>query len=334
MLLKNKFSLEWNISALVSLFILMIVVTRWKNLFIIFLSGSLLAWGIFVLDKGELVIPDAFAKYLVIAFFAVLAGSLFNHRYHAAQLKFEKLQTLVAANSNIAHELRTPLLSIKSSTAGLDTYIPALLEAYRQAKEHGLNVPLIRKNHQKSLAEVSHSIAKEVNYANTIIDMLLVSSNQKPIDCKGFSPQNIRHCIQTTLDRYPFNSEEDRQRVHWDTAKDFTFVGSDLLTVHILFNLLKNSLYSIATAGKGEITITTSHSQHCHHLHFRDSGPGIKKEALSHIFDRFYTTSKYGHGVGLSYCSMVMQSFNGNIECSSVEGEYTEFQLNFPEEAQ
>ena len=175
-------------------------------------------------------------------------------------------------------------------------------------------------------------IGKEVDYANTVIDMLLVSSDKGAIQTADFSRQSIRQCIQTTLERYPFNSEEDRQRIHYSNEDDFTFTGSDVLMMHVLFNLLKNSLYSIAKAGKGEITISVSSAGGDHHLYFRDTGSGIKKDELPRIFERFYSTSKYGHGVGLSYCSMVMQSFHGNIECFSVEHEYTEFQLNFPKE--
>jgi len=216
--------------------------------------------------------------------------------------------------------------------AGLEAYMPALLETYKHAKQNGLAVPLMRKGHEEALVNLSTSIGKEVDYANTVIDMLLVNVDQDTIQNVDFDSQSINHCIQTTLERYPFSSEEDRQRVQWKNSGDFTFMGSDLLTVHILFNLLKNALYSIAKLGEGDITISTSSSEHYHHLYFRDTGSGIEESDLPHVFERFYSTSKYGHGVGLSYCSMVMQSFNGNIECYSVEHEYTEFQLNFPKE--
>ncbi len=332
MLLKNDLNEAWSMSAFVAIFVMMMLVTSWKNLIALFSIGSLLGWSAFVVDQERFIFPDGFLQYLVIAFFAVCVGSVFNYRSYMARIRFEKLETLVAASGNIAHELRTPLLSIKSNCAGLDAYMPALLETYQLAKEHGLKVPLVRKEHRIQLVNLPSRISKEVDYANTVIDMLLVSSDKGVIQTADFSQQSIRKCIQTTLERYPFNSEEDRQRITCVGEDDFIFKGSDILTVHILFNLLKNSLYAIAKAGKGEIRISISSSEPYNHLHFRDTGPGIGAEELAHVFKRFYSTSKYGHGVGLSYCSMVMQSFQGSMECFSVEHEYTEFQLNFPKE--
>jgi len=332
MMLENELNQAWSMSAFVAIFVMMMLVTSWKNLIALFSVGSLLGWLAFVVDKEEFIIPDGFIQYLLIAFFAVCVGSVFNYRSSMARVRFEKLEILVAASGNIAHELRTPLLSIKSNSSGLDAYMSALLETYQIAKDHGLNIPFIRKEHKKKLIDLPKRIGKEVDYANTVIDMLLVSSDKGIIQTADFRKQSIRHCIEGTLERYPFNSEEDRQRIICTARDDFTFIGSDVLTVHILFNLLKNALYAIAKAGKGDITISISSSEHYHQLHFRDTGSGIKKDDLSRIFDRFYSTSKYGHGVGLSYCSMVMQSFHGSIECFSVEHEYTEFKLNFPKE--
>jgi len=332
MLFKNEFNQVWSMSILVSVFIMMLLASNWKNFVAIILLGSIAAWIVFAIEQGGFVLPDGFLEYLAILLFTMFVGSLFNYSSYNARIRVEKLETLVSTSGNIAHELRTPLLSIKSDGAGLHAYLPLLLDAYQIAREHGLSVPLIRKEHKTKLIDLPKRISREVDYANTVIDMLLVSSDRGVIQAADFSKQSMKHCIQTTLERYPFNSDEDRQRVHWGGDDDFAFIGSDILTIHVLFNLMKNALYAIAKAGKGEVTISLSSEEDYYHLHFRDTGSGIKKDDLSRIFERFYSTSKYGHGVGLSYCSMVMQSFHGNIECFSVEHEYTEFQLNFPKE--
>ncbi|WP_410521703.1 ATP-binding protein [Candidatus Tisiphia endosymbiont of Oplodontha viridula] len=44
----------------------------------------------------------------------------------------------------------------------------------------------------------------------------------------------------------------------------------------------------------------------------------------------FYTRRANGIGLGLSFCKKIMLSFGGDISCISEEGQYTEFQLNFP----
>lgn len=65
-------------------------------------------------------------------------------------------------------------------------------------------------------------------------------------------------------------------------------------------------------------------------LIFKDTGKGISKENISHIFRKFYSRTKYGTGIGLSFCKMVMESLGGEIKCKSQEGKFTEFRLCFP----
>ena len=101
---------------------------------------------------------------------------------------------------------------------------------------------------------------------------------------------------------------------------------------HVIFNLLKNALYAIASTGKGEIflSIISGKKGAANRLVFKDTGPGIPPEHLRHIFDRFYTKTEHGSGIGLAFCQSVIQSFEGNISCLSSLGEHTTFTLSFP----
>ena len=63
---------------------------------------------------------------------------------------------------------------------------------------------------------------------------------------------------------------------------------------------------------------------------FKDTGKGISAEILPRIFDRFFSKTLHGAGVGLTFCRMVTQSLGGKITCSSIENEYTLFTLFFP----
>ena len=105
-----------------------------------------------------------------------------------------------------------------------------------------------------------------------------------------------------------------------------------MLVVHILFNLLKNSLYHIQQSGKGDILVELQIENNASVIKVHDTGPGIPRGRKKHIFDRFYTTTDegLGTGIGLSFCKMVMESLGGSITCDSVEGEYTTFSLYFP----
>ncbi|HEX4046014.1 MAG TPA: HAMP domain-containing sensor histidine kinase, partial [Gammaproteobacteria bacterium] len=121
----------------------------------------------------------------------------------------------------------------------------------------------------------------------------------------------------------------DKELIHLNIKEDFQFYGNELLTIHVLFNLIKNSLYYIKSARKGEITIwlTVNDSFNC--LHFKDTGKGVSQEILPHIFDLFYSKTSQGYGLGLAFCAMVMKSYSGHIKCESVEGSYIEFILKF-----
>jgi signal transduction histidine kinase len=103
--------------------------------------------------------------------------------------------------------------------------------------------------------------------------------------------------------------------------------------VHVLFNLIKNALRHIAQAKKGEITMRIEASPR-HRLIVRDSGGGIAPDVLPHIFERFYTADGnggvLGTGIGLAFCRDVMTSFGGTIDCISVHGEFSQFELTFP----
>jgi len=98
-----------------------------------------------------------------------------------------------------------------------------------------------------------------------------------------------------------------------------------------LNNLLNNA--SDAVNDNGTITIELDNSNKKHViLMVKDNGAGIKKEALPHLSDPFYTSrGGNGHfGLGLFYCYRVMQKHGGKIEVHSGLGEGTTFYLYFP----
>ncbi|WP_230306269.1 ATP-binding protein, partial [Legionella pneumophila] len=101
-----------------------------------------------------------------------------------------------------------------------------------------------------------------------------------------------------------------------------------LYRIHV--NLIKNALYVIAMAQRGEINIWTESGDKYHYLYFKDTAKGMSKQQLNRLFNHFYTTTFMGTGIGLSFCKLVMNAFGGDIVCESKEGEYTLFILSFP----
>lgn len=329
MLLKNNGADVWIGSALVAVFV-MILLLDWVTLIGQFLLGSALAYLAFTLTGDGALPPFERWDYVAIAGFAVLAGAVAN--YDSERIRVEQERAMLATAGSIAHELRTPLLGIRAGAAGLANYLPALIEAYQAARAGGLPVAHIRTAHLDSLKTVLARIDGEARHSNAIIEMLLVSARPGSGSAQNLEPCSIGACVEAALRRYPF-SEEERALVSWEKGNDFVFRGAELLMVHVLFNLIKNALRHIAGAGKGAITLRIE-TEPRHRLLVRDSADGIPPDVLPHIFQRFYSSSGddgvLGAGIGLAFCRDVMESFGGTIICHSRHGEFCEFELGFP----
>lgn len=332
MLLKNQGSSVWVESMLVAVFV-MVLLLDWVTFIFHFIAGAGLAWLAFILTTDAPSLVLSHAEGLPVIIFAVVLGAAAN--YATEMVQTEQEHAMLATAGSIAHELRTPLLGISAGASGLRHYLPALLEAYRLAKENKLPVQMIRPLHFDAMKGVLDRIEMEARHSNAIIDILLVNTRLSDSNNRNLTECSMAHCVETALQRYPF-TEAERTLVTWERGDDFIFRGSELLAVHVLFNLIKNALRHIAKSGKGTITLRIETSAQSNRLLFRDTATGIPPEVLPHIFTRFYTSasnsdSVLGAGIGLAFCRDVMHAFGGTIECNSTAGKFTEFALTFPQ---
>lgn len=242
-----------------------------------------------------------------------------------------KLDGMTLVSASTAHELRTPLAGLNIGVSTLKNTLPQLVDVYQLAKDAKLPVPHLRANFTDLLMKSIDSMQREISASLTFIDMMLM--NLKP-EIKGSKTRvfSINHCVNKALSRYPFMPDQDKL-IRWkkDASQDFKVAGNDLLVIHVLFNLLKNAIYYVAKAGKGNIEIWTERDVSDHKLYFKDTGTGISPAFLPHVFDRFFSKTHHGAGVGLTFCKMVMENLGGSIVCESVEGDYTLFILHFPD---
>ncbi|MEM1244442.1 MAG: HAMP domain-containing sensor histidine kinase [Pseudomonadota bacterium] len=327
LLLKNTGSLIAALSMMMAI-ILLVVLLDWMSFLVTLILGLIAGTLYYFFTTDNPHIPLSMLPSIALYLFVAIAGTIFN--YKSAELNLHRLEGMATITSNIAHEIRTPLLGIKAGIEGLRRYMSPLFETYEVAKKNGLNIPNIRKAHLASLLPALDRMESETRFANTIIDMLLINVGKNPTNLETLHIYSINHCIKAALERYPFDSAEEKHKIHWNKAHDFQFLGSEILMVHIIFNLLKNALHFIVTAEKGEIFIWLEPNNKFNTLHFKDTGLGVPSAILPRIFERFYTTTLTGTGIGLSYCKMVMESFNGDMKCLSEDGEYTQFLLKFP----
>lgn len=313
-------------SLLCSVFLLVLLVDLF-SLSVLLILGWGLALICYYFMSPELYFGEEHIEMTLVLFFVIIVGSTVN--YKTAMLQQQRLAGMAAAAGMIAHELRTPLLGIKSGAKALVYYLPQLFQAYHVAKEQGLLTTTIREIRLQQLEDVSERIISEIDYANTIIDMLLVKAGREnSLQNCTLEYCSMADCLTEAMARYPFKSNHERSLITWQG--DFVFTGSKLLMQHVLFNLLKNALYVIATAQKGDILIWTEPGEKMNTLYFKDSGKGMSTQQLARLFNHFYTTTFMGTGIGLSFCKLVMNRFGGDIRCDAQEGKYTQFVLTFP----
>lgn len=327
MFLIHHASTIWLTNAMVGLFWLILVVD-WLSFTILLPLGVALGIAVFLLQGNPIYfesenITGTFLNYL----WAIVIAAVFAH--NREKLQKAKLHGMETLSASIAHELRTPLRAITSGASSIKKYLVNLIETYKIASKKELDIPYIDPLHYQSLMPAFNSIEVEAKSAFTFIDMLLVKVRQPGLKSYQFEIYSIAQCVEEALNRYPFASRE-LEFVHWQRNQDFMFKGNQLLIIHVLFNLIKNALYYLKVAGKGEIEIWVSKTPKYNILHFKDTGTGISPKILPHIFDRFVTETQHGTGIGLAFCKYAMKSQGGDISCNSIEGQYTEFKLMFP----
>jgi two-component system CAI-1 autoinducer sensor kinase/phosphatase CqsS len=250
-------------------------------------------------------------------------------------IELEKLRAIADVTNNMAHELRTPFLGIKALAQGIGLHLPNLLRAYYLAIDNNLEIEPIRHRHLRRLKFGLREIELETNHSNSIIDRLLINATERPVEEHVFETISARQCVLDAIHRYPFAGRYERDLVETDLDQDFIVSAPPVLVVHVLFNLLKNSLYYVQKAGKGGVTIKLRATHGAgRRIIVHDTGTGIPTQIIRRIFDRFFTTTEAGHGagIGLSFCKMVMEGLGGSIVCTSRFGHFTNFVLTFPRE--
>jgi signal transduction histidine kinase len=234
--------------------------------------------------------------------------------------------------ATVAHEVRTPLATIRMQAQELARTWPQVLHGYQLAVQQGLYEDRMRPGQLERVSSLVGAITREVDGTSTVIDMALASDTLERLDRSSFAPHGIADCVHAALERYPFQGEERGCVQVRGIDQDWRFVGSDTLLVYVLFNLLKNALHAIRAAGGGHIDITGATEGQYHVIRFRDTGPGIPADVMPRIFDPFFSTKAHGTGagLGLAFCRRVIETFGGRIECESVPAVHTTFTLRLP----
>ena len=215
--------------------------------------------------------------------------------------------------SNVSHELRNPLASIK---AMVETIEDGAID------ERSVAMDFLRR------------INRDVDRMNGIVNDLLELSHLE----SGYVPM---HLVPVHLGPLVEEVVEDFQRSVAD--KDLVLVSEipeTLPTVtgetgrlrQVLVNLIENA---IRYTSEGQITVSVSDEDQFQRVKVIDTGVGIPREHLAHVFERFYKVERSrrddGTGLGLAIVKHIVQAHGGDVSAESEEGVGSSFEFTIPQ---
>ncbi|MCW9033156.1 MAG: HAMP domain-containing histidine kinase [Rhodospirillales bacterium] len=310
MFLQNDVSGIWLGSLICGIFYLALIVDPLRLFFMIFF-GFIFAFAFFLFQGNQLTNMYDFYETIPVILFAVTGGIIF--KYVEIKTIITNQNKAVALAGSIAHELRTPMMGMQLELEAFDDL----------SDEEGQGISLAEFDETFDLLKHHHSKASHV------VDCLLQNVRDEEIDTSKFTSHSMKAIAEEVIRHYPLTINQ-QQLITIEASKDFDFWGEDFLMAHVVMNLIKNALTAVSAAEKGSIIIQLSPGTKYNLICVKDTGKGISPKYLNKVFNRFYTNTNGGAGLGLAFCERVVKSFNGQIDCHSVLGNFTEFTIRLP----
>ena len=216
---------------------------------------------------------------------------------------------------NIAHELRTPMTSVKGFVDGmLDGTIPP--ELY---------------NHY--LGVVSQEVGRLTRLIQNMLDISKLEAGEYQVNARSYDVwESITGAALAAEQRI----ESGKIQIQ-GLVPERTMVYADPDLVHqVVYNLLDNAIKFTPEEGVIRFGVTRSGGQVT--VSIWNTGPGIAPEALPFVFDRFFKEDRSrglntrGSGLGLHICKVLVNLSGGKIWVESQEGEWCRFSFTLPAE--
>ncbi len=216
--------------------------------------------------------------------------------------------------SNVSHELKTPLTSMKVLADSLLPQEDVSEELYK---------------------EFLRDITTEIDRENKIItDLLsLVKMDKKSADL-NIARVNINDLLETILKRLRPIADERNIDLILDSFRTVEGDVDEIKFTQVITNLVENGIKYNVDDGWVRITLDADHKYF--YVTVSDSGMGIPADSIDRIFERFYRVDKAhsqeigGTGLGLSIARDAVLMHQGAIKVSSTEGEGTMFSVRIP----
>lgn len=235
----------------------------------------------------------------------------FNSMLNRLEKSFKSQKQFV---SDASHELRTPISVIKG-------YVD-LLDRWGKEKED------VRD-------EAIEAIKKETANMKQLMENLLLLARGDDSELKKDEGMfDFNKLVKNIIKE--FKLMEHDINLEFEEKAQIDFYGDQNLFKQLLRIFLDNAVKFTSKKGKIKIKIAKK-NDNSFYFSVADNGPGIEKEDLPFVFDRFYQADKSrsrkdnkGSGLGLAIARQIVESYNGYINVESKEDEGTKFIIVFP----
>ncbi len=212
--------------------------------------------------------------------------------------------------TNVSHELRSPLTSMKG-------FLEAMMDGTIPPEEHEHYIGIVLSETRRMTAMV-----------NDLLDLARIESGIITVNYEVF---DINELIRRTLITFEARISEKRMELDVRFAMEQMFVYADSNQIsQVLRNLIDNA---IKYSPEGRTLLVSTYALRKEvYVTIRDTGVGIPAEDVPHIFDRFYKVEKahtpspqVGSGLGLAIVKKIIEAHGQSITVKSARGKGTQF---------
>jgi len=215
--------------------------------------------------------------------------------------------------SNISHELRTPITSLKALAETLE--------------EGALDNKAVARDF---LHKINIEVDRLTQMVNELSELSRIESSQLPLKIE---PADLGGVIKRVIERLKTQAERGGLGLSLDIPPDLPKAPADEERIEqVLVNLVHNAIKF--TPPQGKVTLSAKVEDSNILISVTDTGIGIAADDLPRIFERFYKTDKArsgsGTGLGLSIAKHIVQAHGGSIWVQSEEGKGSTFTFALP----
>ncbi len=224
----------------------------------------------------------------------------------------KKLKAIATLASGLAHEIKNPLTALST----FSEYLPE------------------KKQDHEFLNKFANIVPKEVKRINDLVHHLLEFARPGPLEMRHTLLHELIEELLTFLNSHFIKNRIRVEKAFYAPRKIQLFLDANRFR-QVLLNIIMNAVEAMPYGGLLSVTteirsFLAKSDETYVFIIIQDTGMGIAKEDLSHIFNPFYTKKEKGTGLGLSIAYEVVKLHYGVINVESHAGVGTKFIIRLP----